>query len=79
MKAGAGLHELSLIFCSTVSKPIIRIFNTFSCDSVDLLAPSAVYLYGPIGFMIMANIIFFVLTVLALRRASIDTALAAAK
>ena len=42
-------------------------------------APIVAYLYGPIGFLIFVNLIFFILTTIALHRASADTALAAGK
>ena len=37
------------------------------------------YLFGPIGVLIILNLIFFILTVNALHQASVDTALAAGK
>ena len=37
------------------------------------------YLYGPIGILIVLNLIFFILTVNALHKESVDNAFAAGK
>ena len=46
----------------------------FFCD-IDSTS-MMVYLYGPIGIIILSNIIFFILTATQLYRASIDAAFA---
>ena len=45
----------------------------------DSISSSVVYLYGPIGFITLINIFFFIMTVHALHRTSVDTALVAGK
>merc|ERR1712136_696738 len=56
----------------SIIKPSFGVTHCWFIDSTSLMA----YLYGPIGVIILSNIIFFILTAMQLYRASIEAAFA---